>query len=111
MYITVIVQTTHTVSLAEMKKTGIVGGMSVRMKLTKSKTGSRRAHHRVAGKHLVKTATGSRLRHFADPDTGMYRGKDVATKAGARKKAAAKEVASSKKESGTKKETKTSKKK
>lgn len=78
--------------------------MSVRMKLTKSKTGSRRAHHRVEGKHLVKTPSGgTRRRHFADPDTGMYRGKDVATKAGALKKAARKAVvAATKKAESTK---------
>lgn len=76
--------------------------MSVRMKLTKSKTGSRRAHHRVEGKHLVKTPSGTRRRHFADPDTGMYRGKDVATKAGALKKAARKAVVATKKTEDTK---------
>lgn len=51
--------------------------MSVRMKLTRSKTGSRRAHHSLKAERLVKTPAGARLRHFADPDTGMYRGKKL----------------------------------
>lgn len=51
--------------------------MSVRMKLTHSKTASRRAHHRAGVPSLVKTATGVRRRHFVDPETGMYRGKQI----------------------------------
>lgn len=51
--------------------------MSVRMKLTHSKTASRRAHHKKDVPHLVATKTGVRRRHFADPDTGMYRGKQI----------------------------------
>ena len=53
--------------------------MSVRMKLTHSKTASRRAHHKTGTPRLVSTATGSRRRHFADPDTGMYRGTQIIT--------------------------------
>lgn len=53
--------------------------MSVRMKLTHSKTGSRRAHHGVDTPRLVATKTGVRRRHFVDPDTGMYRGKQIIT--------------------------------
>lgn len=51
--------------------------MSVRMRLTHSKTGSRRAHHRKSTPRLVVTKTGVRRRHFVDPDTGMYRGKQI----------------------------------
>lgn len=57
----------------------IVEPMSVRMKLTHSKTASRRAHHRKGVPHLVATKTGVRRRHFMDPDTGMYRGKQIIT--------------------------------
>lgn len=53
--------------------------MSVRMKLTHSKTASRRAHHKKGAPHLVATKTGVRRRHFVDPDTGMYRGKQIIT--------------------------------
>ena len=53
--------------------------MSVRMKLTHSKTASRRAHHRAGSVPLVRTPTGTRRRHFVDPDTGMYRGKQIIT--------------------------------
>jgi ribosomal protein L32 len=53
--------------------------MSVRMKLTSSKTGSRRAHHRAGVPRLVATPTGHRRRHFVDPTTGMYRGKQIIT--------------------------------
>jgi len=51
--------------------------MSVRMKLTHSKTASRRANHKQGMPRLVATKTGVRRRHFADPDTGMYRGKQI----------------------------------
>jgi len=51
--------------------------MSVRMKLTHSKTASRRAHHRAGVPAMVKTASGVRRRHFMDPTTGMYRGKEI----------------------------------
>jgi len=53
--------------------------MSVRMKLTHSKTGSRRSHHRAIVATATKTETGVRRRHFADPVTGMYRGKQILT--------------------------------
>jgi len=53
--------------------------MSVRMKLTHSKTGSRRSHHHTGVPCLVTTATGVRRRHFIDLDTGMYRGKQIIT--------------------------------
>lgn len=51
--------------------------MSVRMKLTHSKTASRRAHHRAGVPAMVKTPSGVRRRHFMDPKTGMYRGKEI----------------------------------
>ncbi len=47
------------------------------MKLSHSKTASRRAHHRAGVPSLVTTATGVRRRHFVDPVTGMYRGKQI----------------------------------
>jgi ribosomal protein L32 len=49
------------------------------MKLTHSKTASRRAHHRTGTPRLVVTASGARRRHFMDPATGMYRGKQIIT--------------------------------
>jgi ribosomal protein L32 len=49
------------------------------MKLTHSKTGSRRAHHSMVAPRLVATKTGVRRRHFIDTDTGMYRGKQIIT--------------------------------
>ncbi len=51
--------------------------MSVRMKLTHSKTASRRAHHRAGVPRLVHTASGARRMHFADALTGTYRGKQI----------------------------------
>lgn len=54
--------------------------MSVRMKLTHSKTGSRRAHHRVGKATLVKSGTSARVRHHVDLSTGMYRGKQILAK-------------------------------
>ncbi len=80
---------------------GIVAAMSVRMKLTHSKTASRRAHHRAGTPRLVKTPSGSRRRHFMDPATGMYRGKQIIamgenTPAGTPKKSANKTEATEK---------------
>jgi ribosomal protein L32 len=49
------------------------------MKLTHSKTGSRRAHHHTGVPSLIATKTGVRRLHFVDPDTGMYRGKQIIT--------------------------------
>ena len=51
--------------------------MSVRMKITHSKTASRRAHHQVGAVRLVSTTSGLRRRHCVDPTTGMYRGKQI----------------------------------
>ena len=51
--------------------------MSVRMKLTHSKTASRRAHHGTKAPRLVVTKGAARRRHFVDPKTGMYRGKQI----------------------------------
>jgi ribosomal protein L32 len=51
--------------------------MSVRMKITHSKTGSRRAHHHTGVPCLTPTKTGVRRRHFIDPDTGVYRGRQI----------------------------------
>jgi ribosomal protein L32 len=51
--------------------------MSVRMKITHSKTASRRSHHHASVATVVKTDTGVRRKHFMDPVTGMYRGKQI----------------------------------
>ena len=51
--------------------------MSVRMHISHSKTGSRRAHHRALVPRYVSTPSGARRKHFADPATGMYRGKQI----------------------------------
>ena len=68
---------TWTKGLANLPFLGIVAAMSVRMKLTHSKTASRRAHHRAGRPRLVATPSGTRRRHFVDPNTGMYRGKQI----------------------------------
>jgi ribosomal protein L32 len=50
------------------------------MKVTHSKTAQRRSHHRAVSVHAVATPSGGvRRRHFADPKTGMYRGKQIFT--------------------------------
>jgi ribosomal protein L32 len=69
--------------------------MSVRMKLTHSKTASRRAHHAAGTPRIVSTGAGARRRHFVDPDTGMYRGKQIIT-VGEEKPKAAKKAAKKK---------------
>lgn len=78
----------------------IVACMSVRMKLSHSKTASRRAHHRVGVPRLVATSTGHRRRHFMDPTTGMYRGKQIITigEASAQESVTEKKSASKKKQ-------------
>ena len=43
----------------------------------------RRVHHKLKPLPVVKTATGIRLAHHADPDTGQYRGRQVVPVAGA----------------------------
>lgn len=40
----------------------------------------RRVHHKLKPLPLVKTETGVRVAHHADPDTGTYRGRDVIEK-------------------------------
>jgi len=55
------------------------------MRMTRSKTGQRRAHKALSGPSLTKDAESSepRLRHRASPTTGRYRGRvviDVAAK-------------------------------
>ena len=37
----------------------------------------RRVHHKLKSLPVVKTATGLRLAHHVDPDTGQYRGREV----------------------------------
>lgn len=53
--------------------------MSVRMKMTRAKTGSRRAHHALDGPRLTadKESGEPRLRHRVSPTTGRYRGRVV----------------------------------
>ena len=72
--------------------------MSVRMKLTHSKTASRRAHHKKSTPKLVATKTGVRRRHFVDTDTGMYRGKQIISVGASEDKETAKAGKASKKE-------------
>jgi ribosomal protein L32 len=69
------------------------------MKLTHSKTGSRRAHHRTATTSVTKSPAGARLRHHVDLETGMYRGKQIlgTTKQPAKTEAKAKGTSGSKK--------------
>ncbi len=56
--------------------------MSVRMKVTHAKTANRRSHHAVGKVHTTTTPSGGvRRRHFVDPLTGMYRGKQIFTPA------------------------------
>lgn len=52
--------------------------MSIRSRMTKSKTQSRRAHHALEGARLGKDKEGAlHLRHHASPETGRYRGRVV----------------------------------
>lgn len=57
--------------------------MVIRMKATRSKIGQRRSHKRITNPTLVKDKGSGALRrrHFADPITGVYRGKDIFKKA------------------------------
>ncbi len=58
--------------------------MAVPKKRTSSaKRDMRRVHHKLKPLPVVKTATGIRLAHHADPDTGQYRGRQVVPVAGA----------------------------
>lgn len=45
-------------------------------KTSRTKRNMRRAHDALAPLPVVKTATGLRLSHHADPDTGEYRGRE-----------------------------------
>lgn len=76
--------------------------MSVRMHISRGQTRSRRSHHRAAGPRLSKDAKAgtARIRHFADPNTSMYRGKLVGKAA---KKKAVTKTAKKKKASKAKK--------
>jgi len=78
--------------------------MSVRMKMTRSKTGNRRAHQRARSPRLSKdTESGNvHLRHFVDPKTGMYRGKQILAVASDTKEDALKEAKTDKKATETK---------
>ena len=51
--------------------------MSVRMRMTSTKTRSRRSHHKTDGPTLTVEAGVTRRRHFANPETGEYRGKQI----------------------------------
>ena len=72
--------------------------MSVRMKITRNKTGGRRSQLGLKAPRLSRdTKTGNvHIRHFMDPETGMYRGKQVIDIAG--KKARRAEKAEARKE-------------
>lgn len=77
--------------------------MSVRMKVTRAKTGARRAHHRAGSQALaLDKETGLTYpRHFMNPETGEYRGKSMLK---AKKKASV-QVAKEEKKESTKKST------
>lgn len=51
----------------------------VRMRLTKSKVGSRRSHHAITPKPLTATENGGvpTRRHHASRETGIYKGKKL----------------------------------
>ncbi len=66
--------------------------MSVRMRITSSKTRSRRSHHKTDGPTLTVESGVVRRRHFANPETGEYRGKQVLFKAAPTSSATKKEV-------------------
>lgn len=52
--------------------------MAVPKKRTsRTKRNLRRVHHKLKPLPLVKTATGVRLAHHVDPDTGKYRDREV----------------------------------
>lgn len=54
--------------------------MAVPKKQTsRTKRNMRRAHDGLRAAPVVKTATGVRLSHRADPATGQYRGRQVTT--------------------------------
>lgn len=69
--------------------------MVIRMKATRSKIGGRRSHKRITKPTLVKDKESGALRrrHFADPITGTYRGKDIFKKIPAPKAAPKKTTA------------------
>lgn len=75
--------TGRALNLAFTALSGIVVDMSVRMHISHSKTGSRRAHHRAIQATVVPTPSGARRRHFADAETGTYRGKQIFSPKGA----------------------------
>ena len=78
--------------------------MSVRMHISHSKTRSRRSHHRATSPTLVAKDGTVRIRHFADPKTGTYRGRALAKPVQkAAKKKAAKKPAAAKASRGKKK--------
>jgi len=52
--------------------------MAVPKKRTsRTKRNLRRVHHKLKPLPLVETATGVRLAHHVDPDTGKYRDREV----------------------------------
>ena len=53
--------------------------MSSRMRITRGKTGSRRAHHGLSAPRLShdKETNSTHKRHHVDLETGMYRGKQI----------------------------------
>lgn len=52
--------------------------MSIRSKVTSSKSRARRSHHRITSPAITKDEKGGvHLRHRVSPTTGMYKGKQV----------------------------------
>ena len=61
---------------------GILAGMSVRMRHTRSHTRNRRSHHALKSQVIVtdKESGALRMPHRLDETTGMYRGKQIIAK-------------------------------
>ena len=64
------------------------------MRHTRSHTGNRRSHHRIATVRITKDESGvAHLRHRMNPTTGKYRGREVIDVIGISAKKAAKKKA------------------
>ncbi len=68
--------------------------MVVRMRHTRSHTGNRRSHHRIATVRVTKDESGTaHVRHRMNPTTGKYRGRMVTDVISIKAKKAAKQKA------------------